>query len=77
LPFVLVVSTPAQQGGAGSGGGMKGRNQGMYDPTKAVTVSGEVVADKDFTSRNGTRKSIGLELNTGKKSILVHLVKSY
>lgn len=73
LAFVLVVSAPAQQGGSGSGGGMEGRSQWMYDPTKAETVSGEVVAVKDFTSRNGMRKGIGLELNTGRQSILVHL----
>jgi hypothetical protein len=73
LAFVLVVSAPAQQGGSGSGGGMTGRSQWMYDPSKAETVSGEVVAVKDFTSRNGVRKGIGLELNTGNQNILVHL----
>jgi hypothetical protein len=36
---------------------MKGRSQWMYDPSKAETVSGEVIGVKDFTSRNGGRKA--------------------
>ncbi len=73
LAFVLAVSAPAQQRGSGSGGGMKGRSQWLYDPSKAETLSGEIVAVKDFNSRNGMRKGIVLELNTGKQSILVHM----
>lgn len=57
LAFVPVVSALAQQEGSGSGGGMKGRSQRMYDPSKAETVSGEVIGVKDFTSRNGGRKA--------------------
>ena len=57
LAFVPVVSAPAQQGGLGGGGGMKGRSQWMYDPPKAETVSGEVIGAKDFITRNGGRKA--------------------
>ncbi len=45
----------------------------MYDPSKAETVSGEVVAVKEFTSRNGMRQGVGLDLKTAGGSLLVHL----
>jgi len=41
LAFDPVVSALAQQGGSGSGGGMKGRSQWMYDPSKSEMESGE------------------------------------
>ena len=45
----------------------------MYDPSKAETVSGEVIAVKEFSSRNGARYGVGLELNTGDRTLSVHL----
>jgi DNA/RNA endonuclease YhcR with UshA esterase domain len=52
---------------------MQGRGQWRYDPSKAETIRGEVVGVKEFPSRNGMRKGVGLELNTGGQTILVHL----
>jgi hypothetical protein len=70
----VAVSAFAQQWqGEKGGGGRQGGQYRMYDPSKAETVSGEVVAVKEFTSRNGIRKGIGLELNTGSQTILAHL----
>jgi len=58
LAFVPVVSAaPAHQGGSGSGGGMKGRSQQMYDPSKSETVIGEVIGVKDFTSLDSVWKA--------------------
>ncbi len=75
LALFFAVAAPAQQrpGGPEAGTGMKGRGQWRYDPSKAETIRGEVVGLKEFSSRNGMRKGIGLELNTGSQSILVHL----
>jgi hypothetical protein len=73
LASAAVAAAQQWQGGPGGGGGMQGRGQRMYDPSKAETVSGEVAAVKEFTSGNGMRKGVGLELKTGGQTILVHL----
>ena len=57
LAFVPVVLAPTHQGGSGSGGGMKGRSQQMYDPSKSETVIGEVIGVKDFTSLDSVWKA--------------------
>lgn len=67
---VLAAAALAQQAGQR---GMRGGGQRMYDPSKAEIVSGDVVAVKEFTSRNGMRKGVGLELNAAGRTIVVHL----
>jgi hypothetical protein len=75
LSILLAATASAQQGpgGRGDGGGMPGKGQRMYDPSKVETVSGEVVAVKELMFRNGMRKGIGLKLNTGSQTMFVHL----
>jgi hypothetical protein len=73
LVSVAVSAFAKQWQGEKGGGDRPGGQYRMYDPSKAETVSGEVVAVKEFTSRNGIRKGIGLELNTGSQAILAHL----
>ena len=74
LLSLFAASAPAQQGPGGmGGGGMRGRGPQMYDPSKAETVSGEVISVKEFASRNGVMKGTGLELRTGSQTLFVHL----
>ncbi len=67
---ILAAAALAQQAGQR---GIRGGGPRMYDPSKAETVSGDVVAVKEFTSKNGMRKGVGLELNAAGRTIVVHL----
>ncbi len=79
--FVVVLLTVAAmaaaqpwQGWKGSGGwGMGGGYNRMYDPFKAETVSGEVASVEQITPMRKMGAGIGLKLNTGKETLLVHL----
>ncbi len=69
----LAVAQP-WQGWKGSGGwGMQGGYHRMYDPSKAETVSGEVVSVEQVTPMKRMGTGIGLKLNTGKETLTVHL----
>jgi len=70
--LAFALSALAQQGMGGPGRGPRGGG-GMYDPSKAETVSGDVAAVKEFSSRNGLWQGVGLELKTGSGSLFVHL----
>jgi hypothetical protein len=67
VAFVLMVS--AQQGigrTGGSSGGQRGGGQPVYDPSKAETVTGQVIEVKDIEVKNGKITGVSLELNTVK-----------
>ena len=62
------------QGWKGSGGwGQGGGYNRMYDPSKAETVSGEVVSVEQLTPMKRMGQGIGLKLKTGNETLLVHL----
>ncbi|OGW35902.1 MAG: hypothetical protein A2010_17085 [Nitrospirae bacterium GWD2_57_9] len=72
--MVLLSTVAWAQQGPGSGPGRGGRGRGMmYDPSRIETVSGKVTEVKEFTSMNGLNKGIHLTLDSGGKSMIVHL----
>ena len=69
----LAVAQP-WQGWKGSGGwGMQGGYHRMYDPSKAETVSGEVVSVEQVMPMKRMGAGIAIKLNTGKETLIVHL----
>lgn len=76
LSVIAATAAMAQpwQGWKGSNGwGMQGGYHRMYDPSKVETVSGEVVSVEQITPMRKMGMGIGLKLNTGKETLLVHL----
>ncbi len=72
---LVTVTLSAQQGFGrmGGRGGSRGEERGNYDPTQAESVRGQVIAVKDFESRNGKMTGVGLELQTDSEPLLVYL----
>ncbi len=62
----------AQQGPDSGGRGMPGGGR-LYDPSKAETISGEVVQVNEFEARGGMHKIVGLSFKAGGKTMSVHL----
>ena len=81
LAIAVLVVGVAVAAVACPGGGCKGDGscaQGgcfdrMYDPAKVETVTGQVVSLDPIASRQGNGQGIGLTLNTGAASLMVHL----
>ncbi len=62
---------PGSCNGCGMG---TGRGAGrMYDPAKAETVSGQVVAVEQIASPRGKGAGVVLKVNTGSETLFVHL----
>ena len=74
LSVAALAAAQPWQGWKGSGGwGMHGGYHRMYDPSKAETVSGEVVSVEQVMPMKKMGAGIGLKLNTGKETLIVHL----
>ncbi len=56
--------------GMGMGRGMGGR---MYDPTKAETLSGQVVSVEEFAAPRGRGTAIVLKVTSGSDTLAVHI----
>ena len=59
--------------GCNGGPGMGGGYNRMYDPTKAETVTGQVVSIEQFGSPQGSGMGAGFKLNTGSDTLVIHL----
>jgi hypothetical protein len=76
LVICVAVSAFACPGGGCKGDGncaQGGCSDRMYDPAKAETVTGQVIAQESITCPSGNCQGIGVTLKTGAKNIVVHL----
>jgi hypothetical protein len=73
IVFVLTVSAQQGTGHMGGSRGQRGGGQPIYDPSKAETVSGQVIAVKDIEVKSGKITGVSLELNTGSQTLHVYL----
>lgn len=74
LSVAAIAVAQPWQGWKGSGGwGTQGGYHRMYDPSRVETLSGEVVSVEQITPMKRMGAGIGLKLNTGKETLIVHL----